>query len=202
MARTGGRNLWIAVPVVLLCIAVVAALVWLAAPMVPVAVAWAGDTLRSSAQAQAEAEAEPAPIEKVTAGESLDCRDLYPDDLWAELIWHGKVLLSQAANPPAPAAEGLVEALAPTVVLSCSWDLGGGDVLASTISTTAGDAAGIAQATLTGKGFTCTNADTALVCQNPAGEAHVFRENVWLVSTANGWQPDDYADRLAQNVWR
>ena len=48
MARVGGRNSWIAVPVGLVCAAIVAALVWLSLPMVPVTVAWAGDMLRNA----------------------------------------------------------------------------------------------------------------------------------------------------------
>ena len=48
MARVGGRNSWIAVPVGLGCAAIVGALVWLSLPMVPVTVAWAGDMLRNA----------------------------------------------------------------------------------------------------------------------------------------------------------
>ena len=48
MARTGGRNAWIAWPAGLLCAAVVVSLAWLAQPMVPVSVAWVGDMLRAA----------------------------------------------------------------------------------------------------------------------------------------------------------
>ena len=62
MARIGGRNLWLAWPVGLVCAGVVGALAWLAAPALPATVGFVGDTLRSatsSPQAAMEGKRDP-----------------------------------------------------------------------------------------------------------------------------------------------
>ncbi|MGX1700998.1 hypothetical protein [Microbacterium sp. NPDC055357] len=204
MARTGGRNLWIAVPSVLACIAVVAGLVWLAAPMVPTAVDWVGDTLRANADAQEDAENQRTPVQLIADGDPLDCRDLYPDQLWAELIWHGDVLLSQNTARPVIAADDLVEALAPTVAVNCAWALGRNESITSTVSVISPDAIGIAQAALSAQGFSCSTAETALECARARGgvrEEHIMRDDVWLSIVGTGWRPEDYANRLAAYIW-
>ena len=100
MARVGGRNLWIAVPAGVLCAAVVGALAYLSAPMIPVAVAWAGDTLRA---ATSDPTQNPYAVEEPTGATAVDCRDLYPNALWTRMNWHREGLLSQDASAPATA---------------------------------------------------------------------------------------------------
>lgn len=205
MARIGGRSLWLAVPVGMLCIAVVAALLWLAVPMVPVAVAWVGDSLRTSTGGADEASPAAHPAQELAAGATLDCRDVYPDLLWAQLIWHGDVLLSQSTQPAPIAAPELVDALAPSVLLTCSWRLAEGTSIVSTVAAVSPDAAAIAEPALAAQGFSCATADTALRCtRTQAGgtEEHVLRDGLWLMSVATGWTPDAYGERLAAYVWQ
>ncbi|WP_300268486.1 hypothetical protein [Microbacterium sp.] len=54
MAQADGRNLGVSWVAGILCIGVVAALVWLAAPMGPVLVEFVGDTLRAVAPGTAD----------------------------------------------------------------------------------------------------------------------------------------------------
>lgn len=48
MARVGGRNIGISWVAGVLCAGIVAALLWLSLPMIPVLAQFAGDALRSS----------------------------------------------------------------------------------------------------------------------------------------------------------
>ncbi|WP_141929830.1 hypothetical protein [Microbacterium sp. SLBN-146] len=204
MARIAGRSLWLAIPVGILSVAVVGALVWLAVPMIPVAVAWVGDSLRATAVAADEAADEPSPAEVLAVDGTLDCRDLYPDQLWAELIWHGDVLLSQGTTRPTIAAPELLDALAPTVRLSCSWALGSGGSISSALMSVAADSGPIVEASLAAQGFSCTNDDAGLTCTRSRGsdtESHVLRDGLWLSNVATGWSPDDYSGRLTTFIW-
>lgn len=122
MARVAGRNRWIAVPVGILCAAVVGALVWLAAPMIPVSVAWVGDTLRDASARQAAAlDREDGEVRRALAEGGVDCRAAYPDSLWSELTWRGGSLLDQSTDAPPTGADALIDALGPDVVVTCAW---------------------------------------------------------------------------------
>lgn len=201
MARVGGRNTWIAVPVGLICLAVVAALAVVATPMVPVAVAWVGETLRTASTPKAVvAVDDPATI--VGADGALDCRGLYPDALWAELVWTRDVLLSQSTDAPATTADALVDALAPEVQRTCAWRSAEGTI-STTLSLVGDDAPTLAEVSLKSQGFTCAGGDT-LTCSKTAGrvrEEHVLRSGVWLSTVETTWHPDDYSARLAAFVW-
>lgn len=201
MARVGGRNSWIAVPASLLCGAVVAALVWLSLPMMPVAVAWAGDTLRAASQnpfaPPADATA-PAP-----AAEAADCRDLYPNALWTQLAWRGGALLDQDGSLPPTAAASVVDALAPTVRLSCAWTFDGGGIT-TTLASVPEDAAATAGPAFASQGFACTTAGALLTCtRTDAGvrEEHTIGAGLWLSNVSTGWRPDGLAARLAADIW-
>ncbi|MDW4573849.1 hypothetical protein R8Z57_13795 [Microbacterium sp. M3] len=203
MARIGGRNSWIAVPAGLVCAGVVGALVWLALPMVPVTVAWVGDTLRSATAPQPGVTAAPTPAQAAVEGAPVDCRTIYPDDLWNELTWQPGSLLNQSAAPPATSATSFRDAAAPDVIVTCTWlsDAGG---IVSTLSKVAGDASSIAEAALSGEGFACAAADGGLVCTRTVGavrEDHTFREGLWLASVETDWQPEDFGPRLDRGVW-
>lgn len=200
MARIGGRNLWIAVPAGLACAAVVGALVYLAQPMVPVAVAWVGETLRTATAQGRQAEAAGAESPALTA---TDCRGIYPDGLWAELTLRGDTLLHQDASAPATTVAGVVEALAPSVRMTCRWSTEDGE-LSTTLSTVSPDAVDIAQAALQGSGFACSTTGALVDCTRTEGdvvENHALDGTLWLVTVERGWSPDDYAGRIVAFVW-
>lgn len=204
MARTGGRNSWIAWPAGLLCAAVVAALAWLAQPMLPVSVAWMGDMLRATTTPPLAAPAGESLATLATQPGDIDCRALYPDSLWAELTWTPEVLLSQGDSAPATAVTALNDALAPTVRITCHWRTEGGRSISSTLAVVAGDAGMIADAALRGQGFACATDAAAVVCARTVGdvvEEHTIRGGLWLSSVETAWHPDAYGTRLATHVW-
>ena len=190
-------------PAGLLCAGVVAGLVWLALPMVPLSVTWVGDTLRSATVPPEVPAVTRTPAELAAEG-TLDCRQLYPDALWAELSWHGGALLSQSAGPPATAITSLSEALAPTPRVTCSWRLEEGGGIVTTLAAVAVDAAAIADAALRGQGFECATEGEVLRCQRASGqviEEHTLRGGLWLSSMESVWHPEEYGARLAAHVW-
>ena len=203
MARIGGRNSWIAVPAGVICAAVVGALVWLSLPMVPVTVAWIGETLRRATSPAPTTTSEPSAAMQAAEGGAIDCRTLYPDDLWNELTWRGGSLLNQTATPPATEAASLVEAVTPEVLVTCEWSFASGSIV-TTLSRVPTDARPIAEAAFAGQGFSCTTSDAALVCARTRGEVleeHTLRDDLWLASVESPWHPEDYGPRLDGNVW-
>jgi hypothetical protein len=204
MARIGGRNSWIAVPVGVASAVIVGALVWLSLPMLPVTVAWMGDTLRNASSAQQTPEREQTPAEEAAADGTIDCRTLYPDDLWNELTWQAGSLLNQAAAGPTTQVEALSDALAPHVLVSCDWRGEGDRAIVTTLSRVSAEARTVADAALRGQGFACASDAAALVCTRTRGgvlEEHTLRDDLWLASIESGWQPEDYGRRLDRNVW-
>jgi hypothetical protein len=204
LARTGGRNSWIAWPAGLLCAAVVAVLAWLAQPMLPVSVAWVGDMLRATTSPPLASPVTESVATRAVAPGDIDCRALYPDSLWAELTWTPNVLLSQGYSAPATAATSLTEALAPSVRITCRWRADEGRTIASTLAGVAADAGPVAEASLRSQGFDCATDAEALVCTRTSGdvlEEHVFRDRLWLSSVETAWHPDAFGARLAAHVW-
>ncbi|MEV8273202.1 hypothetical protein [Microbacterium sp. NPDC077184] len=208
MARVAGRNRWIAVPVGILCAAVVGALVWLAAPMIPVSIAWVGDTLRDASARQAAAlDREDGEVRRALAEGGVDCRAAYPDSLWSELTWRGGSLLDQSTDAPPTGADALVDAVGPDAVVTCAWRSDAGAI--TTAFTRVGeDAAGLVDAALRGQGFTCVRADDALRCDrgSAAGEAgasehHIVRDGLWIVTSADGAYPEEFDARLEKHIW-
>lgn len=204
MARVGGRNSWIAVPAGVICLAIVGALVWLALPMVPVSIAWVGDTLRRATAPQPTASAVPTPAEQAIADGRIDCRTLYPDDLWNELTWRGGSLLNQTLSPPATTVVSLTEAVSPDVLVACEWRLESGGGIVTTLARVGADATPIAESALRGQGFACEGGGAALVCTRVQGrvvEEHTLRDGLWLASVETTWHPEEYGARLDRNVW-
>jgi hypothetical protein len=204
MAKIGDRSYWLAVPAGLLCAAVVAALTWLALPMVPITVGWVGDTLRAASAPRPVPPAVPTAAERAAAAQPLDCRALYPDSLWSELTLRGDVLLTQTAGPPATALTSLADALPAASRLTCSWRLQRGGGIVTTLAAVAADAVTIADATLRGQGFTCSTVGAALQCVRIRGdvvEEHTIRAGLWLSSVETVWHPEDYGLRVAARVW-
>ena len=204
MARLGGRNSWIAVPAGLACAAIVAGLVWLSMPMVPVTVAWAGDMLRNATAPRAEPTPGDTPARRAATGGALDCRAIYSDALWNELTWTGRTLLDQSFDPSATAVVSLTEVLAPQVRLTCAWTTDDRGSVVSTLAVIAADGPGLAEAALRGQGFSCSTGDHGLHCARSEGstlETHVLRDGLWLSSVERTWHPDDYAARLEREVF-
>jgi hypothetical protein len=204
MARIGGRSTWLAVPAGLLCAGVVAALVYLAVPMVPVAITWAGEALRTATAPRPTPTVEATPAQLAAQGSAIDCRTLYPDVLWAELSWKGGALLSQSKAPPATAVTSLTEALAPTPQVTCSWRLDTGAGIVTTLAAVADGAADIAGEALRGAGFSCDSDAGALRCQRARGdviEEHTLRGGLWLSSIESAWHPEHYGARVEAHVW-
>ncbi|HET6302960.1 hypothetical protein [Microbacterium sp.] len=201
MARTGGRNLWIAVPAGLLCAAVVVALAYFAMPMVPVSVAWAGEVLRAATTPKDPGEAPPP----IAMAERPDCRDLFPDDLWIELVWSRDALLAQSIAVPDTMPPTLVEALTPTVLVTCVWRGDDGRQLVASLARVPDETAPVAEAALRAEGFLCrTVVGGTLICRQPSGDdlvQQVLRDGVWLSIAERGWHPPGFADRLAAHVW-
>ena len=204
MDRATGRSLWVAIPATALCIGVLGALVWLARPMLPVAFGWVGDTLRSATAAEQAVEEAPAPADVVAGGAELDCRDAYPDLLWAELIWRGDVLLGQNRTPPPLSTPDIGDALTPLVHVTCAWTFGDAGSIVSSLATVDEEAAAVAEAAFAASGFTCETTDAATTCRGESRgvvEEHVFRGGLWLATVADGWMPEEYPARLSAFVW-
>ncbi|MEI3846298.1 MULTISPECIES: hypothetical protein [unclassified Microbacterium] len=202
MARVGGRNSWIAVPVGLLCAAVLGVLVWLSLPMIPVAVAWVGDTLRAATSPQPQATPALTPAQEAAGGAAIDCRTLYADDLWNELMWRPGSLLDQSAAPAATSATAFADAASPEVLVTCTWRFDDGEIV-TTLAKIDPEASSIAEAALSGDGYAC-RAGEQLTCTREDGavlEEHTLRDGLWLVSVASRWHPEDYGPRLDRTVW-
>lgn len=203
MARVGGRNSWIAVPAGLVCAAIVAALVLLALPMVPVTVAWIGDTLRRATTEQPARAQEPSIAQRAGEGGQVDCREVYPDDVWNELTWRVGSRLSQSGAAPATQATSFADAVTPDVVVTCEWRFAEGEIV-TTLSRVEPDAGAIAEAALAGQGFSCAAGDGGLVCTRAEGdvlEEHTLRDGLWLASVERQWHPEEYGRRLERNVF-
>lgn len=197
MARTGGRSTWIAVPVTLVCFAIVGMLVWLALPMMPVAGAWVGDSLRGASERANRAPAPPAA--RVIDFDTLDCRGIYPDALWAELTWTAGVVLRQDRTAPATAATTVTEALAPQVRVTCRWSRRQPGTIVTTLASVDPGVTPVAEAALASQGFRCARTETALNCDRDRGrvrEEHTLRDGLWLSSVETRWRPERYGARL------
>ncbi|MDQ1137995.1 hypothetical protein QE410_002794 [Microbacterium sp. SORGH_AS 1204] len=201
MARIGGRSLWLAWPAGLFCLAAVAGLAVLAAPGVPGAVSFVGDTLRAASGRPATVEAEPA--EPAT-----DCRHLYSQPMWSSLVWSPEALLSQRRTAPLSTPEA-VAAATPTTIVTCHWRGVGGRFLETTVSIVTPEGSAAAAATLSSQGFACETApdatQTAVThCERVSGEVdevHDLRGDRWVSSTLSGWSPADYAAVVASRAF-
>ena len=196
MARIGGRSLWLAWPAGIFCAAAVAALGILAAPGIPTAVSFVGDTLRATTDtptATAAPAAEPAG----------DCRHLYSQPLWSSLVWSPEALLWQRRTVPLSTPEA-VAAASPTVVVTCHWRGVDGRFVETTVSTVTPEGAAAAQATLAGQGFGCAADGDVTHCERATGdvlEVHDLRGDRWVSSTLTGWMPDAYAATVASHAF-
>jgi hypothetical protein len=196
MARIGGRSLWLAWPAGLLCAAAVAAMAVIAAPGVPLAVGFVGDTLRAATGRHDVAETTPpAP--------ASDCRHLYSQPLWSSLVWSPQALLSQRHTAPASTPEA-VAAASPAVVVTCHWRGEAGRSIETTVSTVTPAGAAAVTATLAAQGFACSAVDDTTHCERATGdlvEVNDLRADRWVSSTLSGWMPDGYAAIVASHAF-
>lgn len=197
MARVGGRNTFFAWLVGALCAAVIGALLWIAAPMVPQAAVFLGDYFAAPTSL-------PVAGDDEVDGPPSECRDLYDDDLWRALVRTDDALLTPSTDPPATVtASGLVDALSPRVQLTCTWTSGEGTV-STTLATVPTDAGAIAQSALPALGFECGDVAERIRCSlevDTRTETIDMAGAVWLSTVQDGWHPESYADAVAKRVW-
>jgi hypothetical protein len=200
MGMIGGRNGWIAWPAGLLCAGVVAGLAWLAAPAVPSAILFVGNTLRNASPTWDDPQATvPAEI-PLTA----DCRSLYPGLMWIALGWNPEVVLAQSTALPATSAASVRDALQPKVRMTCTWRNTAGGSVSTTLATVDAGASGVAEPALAAVGFTCAGSGDGIRCTKTTGttrEDEIVRDGMWLSTTESGWHPPGYTDQLTTRLW-
>ncbi|WP_295576542.1 hypothetical protein [uncultured Microbacterium sp.] len=197
MTRVGGRNAVFAWVVGLISAAIVAVLVVLALPMLPASLAWLGEQVNG-------------PVSEPQAGDEpgdddlpAECRDLYSQPLWATLVWAPDAVLTPSRDLPSTSAAGLIDALAPTVRMTCTWTSAEGEI-STTLAEVATDAGAIAATALPTAGFTCAAIDGRTRCTRTDGELIETIEaggGLWLSTSQTSWQPADYPGRVAEAVW-
>ncbi|CAI9390553.1 hypothetical protein [Microbacterium sp. T2.11-28] len=199
MARVGGRSTSLAWVVGLACVAVVGALAWIAAPLLPGTVQFVGDQLNPPTSGPAAGDGDEA-----SSGEMGECRDLYADALWTALVWTPDAVLTPSTDAPESSASGLLDALSPRVRFTCSWTSAEG-AISTTLADVPADAGAIARTALPALGFACDAVDDRTRCiregEDGARETIEAGRGVWLSSVQDGWQPAGYAERIADRVW-
>lgn len=197
MARVAGRSAWIAWPVGLLCVAVVVVLGVLAAPGLPGAVTFVGDTLRQGSTTRPWTDAPRVP------GPATTCRDLYTQPMWSAMVWSPEALLTQRHTAPLSTPEA-VAAAGPTPVITCHWRGEAGRWLETSVAIVSPEGAAAVSATLTAQGFACAAAEGTERCERTAGdvtEVHELRGDRWVSSTFAGWMPDGYDAVVASRAF-
>jgi len=198
MARIGGRNAVFAWIVGIVCAATIAGLAFLAVPLLPASFTWLTGTLASPVSEPVAADED-----EVTAGAPAECRGLYADALWAGLVWTPESDLRASTDPPLTTATGLVDALQPAVRFTCAWTSAEGTI-STTLADVPVDAGAIAEAALPSSGFSCADHEDRVRCTRAEGEVVETIEaggGVWLSTLQDGWQPSNYASRVAGRVW-
>lgn len=188
----GGRSPVFAWTVGVLCAATVATLAVLAVPVIPALTGWAASALGAGG-AGAEAPAE----------RPIGCRDLHEGPLWAVLDLAPGSTLAASTDAPVTSATALVEALGPSVRLTCTWTADAGE-LSATVADVPPDAGAVAVAALPGAGFTCREAGERIRCDRMAEgvlETIEVGEGRWLSTTQAQWHPTGYAERVAERAF-
>lgn len=199
MAQIPGRKMWLAAPAAVVCVVVLMALVVLAAPMVPAIGAWIGNTTQNALKAE-------EPVELVTSSEVHDCRDLYPQELWAEIMWTERPLLSQnrvLLLPDAP-SEALAQSLDISWVLSCQWQRDAPGTIQTSLMQVPDGTVAIAQTTLGAAGYSCASTGSAISCRlekDGVITLQSFGGQWWLSTVVSDWELDRYGERLTAYLW-
>jgi len=198
MARVGGRNAYFAWIVGIGCAAILAVLAYLALPLMPASMAWVEQTID-----RPESAASAAADDQTDSALPAECDQLYSEALWAALRWTPGAVLNPSTDAPVTTATALVDALQPTVLLTCSWVSDSGTV-STTLAEVATDAGAIAAAALPASGFSCTTVQDRTRCTRTDGELVETIESgggLWLSTSQTGWRPADYVARVAERVW-
>lgn len=189
MSRIGGRNVVFAWVVGVICIAVVGALAVLTLPLVTTGMGLLGGG--SSTQAAEEADGPD------------QCRDLYPEALWAALQYTPGAELTASTDAPATTAGAFVDALAPTVRFTCTWSAEIGSI-ATTVGEVGTDAGSIAATALPGQGFSCSDDGERVLCTRADGDLVETIESGgghWVSTFQTAWHPEGYARRVGDAVF-
>ncbi len=201
MARIGGRNSFVAWLAGLGCAAVLGTLVVLVAPAIPAAVTLVGDTLRGTEAVPAFV---PSPAATADDTSTPECRALYTEALWSELTQRVGGDPQQSSDAPSTTAVGLADALAPSVRVTCVFTGTNAGRIVTTVSEVADDAATIARTALVADGFSCAASGGGVDCSRTIDgvvEEDVVRDGLWVTTIFDGWQPDSYTARMAQQLW-
>lgn len=192
----------------IVCAGVVAALGFLAVPLLPHASSWIAAGLGSLTGTDAgtpsgDPDGASAATPDAPVGATDRCRDLYPDALWTTLRMAGGAELTASADPPVLSAAELVGALAPQPTVTCAWRSDRGTIT-TTVATVPSDAAVIAEASLPGSGFACESHRDRMRCSrsdDALTETVEIGGGVWLSSAREGWHPAGYSELTAERVW-
>ncbi len=208
MARIGGRSVWFSWFVGIVCVGVVAGLVFLAGPMVPAVVDWSGQALRGDLGQRPEPAttegAEETVSDPTSPGLPATCADLYPESLWSLLSTATGVELEEGAQPVSSRVSGLADAVDARVTLSCTWRGGTDTAVSTTIAEVAADAPDAVGRVLAGAGFACSPFGLGVRCSGEvdgSSETHTVRDGVWVATIESGWEPPEYAATVEAGVW-
>lgn len=194
----GGRSPVFAWIVGVVCAAIVATLAVLAVPVLPTLTGWAIGAFVADGSDTGEDDADAAAQER-----PLGCRDLHEGPLWALLDLAPGSRIAASEDPPVTSATALVEALAPTVRLTCTWTADAGTV-STTVAEVPPDADAVASAALPGMGFACVEARERTRCDRTADgliETIEVGGGRWLSTSQTDWHPVGYADRVAERAF-
>ncbi|WP_405371609.1 MULTISPECIES: hypothetical protein [unclassified Microbacterium] len=212
MSRIGGRNAGFAWFVGVVSAAVVVTLAIVAAPLFPAATGWFANAYREvqltidpdsvpPRPEPAPAEAEDPEVEQ--GGPPTECRDLYDQTLWTSLSASTGSEMVSSQDAPASSATALIDALQPSVAMTCAWTADEGS-LSTTVAAVPTDAGAIAAAVLPEAGFSCDDSTGRVLCTRTDGDLIETIETgggVWVSTSQQAWHPSSYASRVAEDVW-
>ena len=217
VARIAGRSSWFAWFVGLLCAAVLAALVYLAAPLGPAIGDWTVRTVANGLQQLSGTPSTPptdgqAQPETPVAGPIVptNCEGLFSAEQNRQLAGDVQATMSVGSGEALIAVPGIAELLGAVPALDCRWVTPAGGSAQAIVATVTEGAAGTAEEMLRALGFDCTALDGGVQCvrstdatAEAAGsvETHVVRGTVWVASLTTGWQPDGFAEAVDAAVW-
>lgn len=205
MARVPGRDNRIAIPALLVSVAVVGALVWFAVPAVPLVLGWGQAAVVGAVTGGAPSVAPTQVLAEQVDVATDDCRTYYPSGLWNELMWTPSVLLNQTTDRPAITAAELGDALAPSQVRTCAWSNSVGGTIVTSFARVQADAAAIAEAALRGQGYACSTLENGVSCTLSHDDVSEFQRvqgTLWMSSVETAWHPTDYAAQVADFLWK
>lgn len=212
MARLTGRNTGFSWFVGLFCLAVVAVLVVMAAPMGPVVADWTRATVTTIASQASGAASEPHAEPQLAAeleGLPETCAALSSPALSEALQAAGAEAPAEGTDAAPEGAVGIAELVSAQPVLDCVWAAERGSARVW-IATVPGDAGHTAEELLRAGGFECHSDGGAVRCTREHAEeggaaastqSHVIRDGLWAVTATTGWDAAQFAGAIEQTVW-